>query len=102
MGCDCNYIESWWCSPLWTLSIIDLKWPSINNNPNYWFSDYQKKGDRFNLPGASTFQMGSWANIQKYCPSDVEIINNSTISKIPYFTKKNIFLELLIQKKKQN
>ena len=48
-----------------------------------------KKGDRFNLPGTSKFQMGSWKNMSDFCPRDVEIINASVISKIPYFPKNN-------------
>lgn len=60
---------------------------NLNHNPNYWFNDYQQKGDKFNLPGTGEFQMGSWNNIKTYCPADVEILNASLVSKIPYFKK---------------
>ena len=89
LGCDCNYVEEvdgvihYGEKGKSTLELTK----NLNNNPNYWFSDYQKKGDRFNLPGTSKFQMGSWENMSKFCPDDVEIINGSKISKIPYFPK---------------
>jgi len=60
---------------------------NLEHNPNYWFSEYQQKGDKFNLPNTDKFQMGSWENIYKYCPEDVTIYNGSAVSKIPYFTK---------------
>lgn len=63
---------------------------NIEHNPNYWFDNYQQKGDKFNLPGTDKFQMGSWENIYKYCPDDVQIYNGSAVSKIPYFEKIDI------------
>ena len=92
LGCDCNYTEE-------VNGVVHYDSKAVNRleltknldyNPNYWFSDYQQKGDRFNLPNTDKFQMGSWKNISKYCPKDVEIINCSMISKIPYFEKKDI------------
>ena len=91
LGCDCNYIEE-----VEGVVHYDPKAKNrleltkdLDNNPNYWFAEYQKKGDRFNLPGTSKFQMGSWKNMSDFCPRDVEIINASVISKIPYFPKNN-------------
>lgn len=93
LGCDCNYVEE-----IDGVKHYDKKaecrlelTKNLDNNPNYWFSDYQKKGDRFNLPGTSKFQMGSWKNMSKFCPNDVEIINGSMISKIPYFNKQSMY-----------
>lgn len=94
LGCDCNYIEE--------IDGVEHYDPNKNNrivltkdieqNPNYWFNEYQQKGDKFNVPNTDKFQMGSWNNIYKYCPNDVEIINCSMNSKIPYFVKKEFEL----------
>ena len=90
LGCDCNYVEEVdgvkHCPE--RKNKLELT-KNLDKNPNYWFSDYQQKGDCFNLPGTSKFQMGSWKNMSKFCPEDVEIINCSMISKIPYFLKKD-------------
>jgi hypothetical protein len=90
LGCDCNYIEK-----IEGVKQYDERHShrleltkNLDNNPNYWFSEYQQKGDRFNLPRAGKFQMGSWKIMSKYQPTDVEIINCSIISKIPFFIKK--------------
>ena len=97
LGCDCNYVEE-------VDGVIHYDeneknklelTKDIDHHPNYWFVDYQKKGDRFNLPGTSKFQMGSWENMSKFCPDDVEIINGSMISNIPYFPKKKFPINCL-------
>ena len=89
LGCDCNYVEE-----VDGVEHYDKQYHSrlimnknLDSNPNYWFGSYQQKGDKFNLPGTGEFQMGSWNNIKTYCPADVEIINASLVSKIPYFKK---------------
>lgn len=92
LGCDCNYVEE-----IDGVEHYDKKrnnrimlTKNIEHNPNYWFDNYQQKGDKFNLPGTDKFQMGSWENIYKYCPDDVQIYNGSAVSKIPYFEKIDI------------
>ena len=77
---------------------------NVNKNPNYWFDDYQQIGDGCNLPNG-IFQHKSWLNISKTLPNNVEIINCSQISKIPYFKKesfetmKNNYLTIYAKKK---
>lgn len=92
LGCDCNYVEEIDGVKHYDeqfISRIELT-KNLDKNPNYWFSEYQQKGDRFNLPGNDKFQMGSWKNISKYYPKDVEILNASNISKIECFKKVNL------------
>lgn len=91
LGCDCNYVEE-----VDGVKGYDEKYQSrimltknLDYNPNYWFGDYQQKGDKFNLPGTDKFQMGSWKNMYRYKPHDVEILNGSSSSKIPFFDKIN-------------
>jgi hypothetical protein len=89
LGCDCNYVEKIEGASSYDKNsshrLVMTK--NVDNNPNYWFSEYQKKGDKFNLPGTSKFQMGSWKNIAKHSPKTIKIYNASKISKIPYFEK---------------
>ena len=86
LGVDCNYVE-----------FVDgcvkdgpgLKMEKTpDKNPNYWFDDYQQKGDMFNIPKAGLYQMNSWKYLSLNCPKDVKIVNCSSISKIPFFPKK--------------
>lgn len=94
LGCDCNYVEKIDGVEHYDKDkknrIVLTK--NIDNNPNYWFNEYQQKGDKFNIPNSDQLQMGSWNNIYKYCPSDIEIINCSMNSKIPFFVKKQFDL----------
>ncbi len=90
LGCDANYTE-----------VVDgakqesVKWKLVmektpRKNPNYWFDDYQVKGDVFNLPNLAGTQMPAWirlADTIKYLSLNVEIINCSPISKIEVFKK---------------
>lgn len=92
VGCDCNYKEMIEGAEIVNGRLRMKKTPK--KNPNYWFDDYQQKGDMFNKPGAVLYQMNSWKYLSLNCPKDVEIINCSSISKIPYFKKEN-FDELL-------
>jgi len=92
LGCDCNYVEKIDGVELFSnehKSGIELT-KNLETNPNYWFAEYQQKGDKFNLPSADEWQILSWRNISKIKPVDVEIINNSLISRINYFEKKTV------------
>jgi hypothetical protein len=88
VGCDCNYVEHLPDAVKTPQGIMMSKTPE--KNPNYWFDDYQQAGDVYNVPQASTFQLSSWRKLSKACPTDVEIINCSEGSKIPFFKKKII------------
>jgi glycosyltransferase involved in cell wall biosynthesis len=89
LGCDCNYVEE-----IENVKKYDEKHKNrlvlkenVNHNPNYWFNNYQIKGDKFNLPNTGKFQMGSWKNIYNCKPPELTLLNCSTISKIPFFEK---------------
>lgn len=86
-GCDANYVEviDGAVSENRNHELVLTK--DLDHNPNYWFKDYQKKGDRYNLPQTNVFQIKSWENMSRECPNDVEILNCSDISKITYFKK---------------
>lgn len=99
LGCDCNYVE-----------LVDgakvLEDPNSNKrlvmektpekNPNYWFDDYQQKGDIFNLPQRSTWQQGGWKYLYEVAKRvGVDIVNCSRISEIPYFRFSTLERELM-------
>lgn len=87
LGCDCNYVERVDGAVSESVEHQLILTKDLDHNPNYWFNGYQKTGDRFNLPQTDKFQMKSWENMSKNIPSDVEVLNCSDISKIPYFNK---------------
>lgn len=98
VGVDCNYKE-----------IIDgaaIKKSSTSNflqmeetpksNPNYWFDDYQQKGDVYNLPQRDIFQKPGWEILsQQADENNIKIINCSEISTLTCFPKQNINQALL-------
>ena len=88
VGCDCNYVEHLPNSIRATKGITLTKTPK--HNPNYWFEGYQQAGDVYNVPQVGTYQINSWKYLSHICPDDVEIINCSEGSKIPYFKKELI------------
>lgn len=65
-------------------------------NPNYWFSSYQEKGEFYNLPNASYAHQPSWERIFEICKKKkIKLLNLSNndytnITKIRFldFTKK--------------
>ncbi len=96
LGCDCKYVEILNEAKLDSKNKLEIVKP-IENNPNYWFNDYQKPGDKYNIPNTSKFQEGSWNNISKHYPKNIEIINASMVSSIPYFKKihmKDVLIKL--------
>lgn len=99
LGCDCNYNENLKESKKLGGYVLKIN-SDIKENPNYWFNDYQKKGDKFKVPFTNKFQLGSWKNLRKNCPKNVEILNCSLISKIPYFFKTDF--EAIYQLDKKN
>lgn len=90
LGADCNYDES--CKGLERsknepgLVVSDEEYSS----PDHWFDDYLQKGDKCNVPGAMTYHMGGWRVLSDVAKAnDVEVINCSMVSKIPFFKKCN-------------
>lgn len=89
IGCDLNYTEHINNSVIKTneknqeyLEITDT--PDFN--PNYWFNNYQVKGDIYNIPNGVKMHLPGWENIKKYADFyNIKIFNCSNISKIPYF-----------------
>lgn len=93
LGCDANYVE-----------VVDGAQQESNKNklimnetpdanPNYWFSNYQQKGDRFNLPNLAGCQLPAWGRLAetiKHLGINAEIINCSPDSRIEDFKKMDL------------
>lgn len=59
-------------------------------NPNYWFADYQVKGDKFNRPNLQGSQIPAWNNLSltlEHLGLQVEIYNCSPITRLDCFKK---------------
>ena len=90
LGCDCNYTEV-----INGAEIIDNKGKivmkeNINKNPNYWFDEYQQKGDEFNVPNTNGCQLPAWNRLYetiKCLKLNVKILNVNDNSKIECFDK---------------
>jgi len=93
IGCDCSYVEHLPNSIKTNNCITLTKTPSFN--PNYWFDNYQQAGDLYNVPQTNTYQINSWKYLFTNCPQDVEIVNCSEGSNIPYF-KKDLITNVLV------
>lgn len=91
LGCDANYVEYVDGAAKINnnpLKIVMDKTP--NKNPNYWFDDYQQKGDVFNKPNLTVSQLPAWdklAETLEYLKMPVDIINCSLQSNIKVFPK---------------
>jgi hypothetical protein len=87
LGVDCNYIEFVdGCKKDGPGGLVMEKTP--DKNPNYWFDDYQQKGDEYNVPAGLSFHMPTW-NMLAYraAHAGVEIINCSPITNLRCFRR---------------
>ena len=60
-------------------------------NPNYFFNDYQQKGDIFHKPGDGVKSWDNLAELTKKYAKDVKIINCSKESRIECFKKEDFY-----------
>jgi len=97
IGCDANYINHVKGSKLVNGKLVITETPT--KNPNYWFDNYQEKGDIYNVPNTNTWHIPAWKKIATYIKNrDIQVINCSSISKIDCFPKSTLDNELLYDK----
>jgi hypothetical protein len=90
LGVDCNYVEfvdgSKKDGPG---GLVMEKTP--DKNPNYWFDDYQQKGDEYNVPDGLSFHMPTW-NMFAYraAQENIEVINCSPITTLRCFKRMSL------------
>ena len=85
VGVDCNYVERVAGSE--ATSGIELKITKQEANPNYFFDDYQKVGDRYNLPNPSrNIHLATWREAATILASQgVDVISANLLSKVDCF-----------------
>jgi len=89
LGVDCNYVE-----------FVDgcvrdgpgLKMEKTpDENPNYWFADYQQEGDEYNVPRGLDLHLPTW-NYFAYRAiwNNIEVVNCSPVSNLNCFKKMSL------------
>jgi hypothetical protein len=93
LGVDCNYVEFVSGSNVDGPGLVMKETP--NKNPNYWFDDYQQKGDQYNVPRGLDFHLPTW-NMFAYraAHAGVDIVNCSPISNLKCFRKSKLEEEI--------
>jgi hypothetical protein len=87
LGVDCNYVEFVEGSKKdGPGKLVMEKTPETN--PNYWFDDYQQKGDEYNVPDGLSFHMPTW-NLFAYkaAHAGIQVINCSPITTLRGFRR---------------
>ena len=93
LGVDCNYVEFVEGSKKQGSSLIMEKTPE--HNPNYWFDDYQQKGDEYNVPRGQDFHKPTWNSFAyRASHAGIEIVNCSPISTLCCFRKSTLEKEI--------
>jgi hypothetical protein len=66
-----------------------------DKNPNYWFDDYQQKGDEYNVPRGQDFHKPTW-NIFSYraVHEGVDIVNCSPVTTLRCFRRSTLEKEI--------
>lgn len=85
LGIDCNYQEI--VSGAQNVSGNELVIVEEKPNPNYFIDDYQRKGDRYNIPNPNKeLHIRSWRNIQNLMKGyEANILNANLSSKVDAF-----------------
>lgn len=93
LGADCNYKEVVEGAKTEGVGLVMDETPE--KNPNYFFSDYQRKGDAYNFPQAEVFHRPAWSALSKFAKkNDIDIVNCSEVSTLDCFRKSNLSDEL--------
>ena len=93
LGCDGNYVEQ-----IPETRLIDASTKTLQiletpeKNPNYWFDNYQEKGEIYSVPDGNSCHMKGWELLYQASKiHNVEIINENPESKIPYFVNLHMY-----------
>lgn len=97
MGIDCNYVEKVKGVEERGGTVLELT-ETPEDNPNYFFSNYQVSGDKFNIPNPTPdLHLDSWRAIAPVLSAlGVKIWNCSQISHVDAFQKRD-FTEIEIE-----
>ena len=93
IGVDCNYVEFIDGAVKDGAGLKMEKTPE--KNPNYWFDDYQQKGDEYNVPRGLDFHMPTWNTFAyRAAQANISVVNCSPISNLKCFRKSTLEKEL--------
>lgn len=93
IGVDCNYVEFVNGSKQVGEKLVMSDTPQ--KNPNYWFDDYQRQGDEYNIPRGADFHAPTWDILsQRAKKAGIEIINCSNKTTLNCFDKRDLETEL--------
>ena len=95
LGVDCNYVEFVEGSKKdGPGGLVMEKTPGTN--PNYWFDDYQQKGDEYNIPDGLSFHMPTWNTFAyRAAHANIEVVNCSPITTLRSFKRMSLREALL-------
>ena len=88
LGFDCDYVE---VIPECTKEVdgtLTIK-KTPDYNPNYFFDDYQREGDNYNIPNGKTVHLRSWEEL-RYILDFTAIMFDHTFNVTNYNDKKSI------------
>lgn len=89
LGVDQNYVEIVEGAKKKDGGLIMEKTP--DKNPNYWFDDYQREGDKYNVPQLNRYQKPAWESFAiKAKNKGIDIVNCSPISTLQNFRKSKL------------
>ena len=86
-GIDCNYVEFLpQCKQLQNGTLEITETPK--ENPNYFFNDYQRKGDNYNVPNGTRIHRQSWHDAA-FLTAGFAVVNSRPLSVTNYNKKEN-------------
>jgi len=97
VGVDCNYVEVVKEAKVINQGGTDrLQMAETpDDNPNYFFSDYNRKGDKYNIPRTNVFMEPAWEAFSKFAEKNkIDVVNCSSNSKLTCFRKSSLNTEL--------
>ena len=87
LGVDCNYVERVAGSKEVEKYVLEIA-DDAGENPNYFFADYQRKGDRYHVPNSSSpdLHLRSWQIAgRRLEDASIAVINANRHSKLDTF-----------------
>tara|TARA_R110001583_G_scaffold26713_9_gene96090 strand:- start:954 stop:1646 length:693 start_codon:yes stop_codon:yes gene_type:complete len=89
VGVDCNYVEFVEGSSMDGDALKMDKTP--DSNPNYWFDDYQQKGDEYNVPRGLEFHLPTWNTFAyRAAHAGIDVVNCSPVTTLRCFKRMSL------------
>lgn len=93
VGIDADYVNYVEGSKRRGQELVMIKTP--DRNPNYFWNDYQREGDVYNVPAANNYHLPGWKRFAAFADTvGVEVVVCSSTSKIDCFRRSTLEKEL--------